>query len=271
MKLSNTITLTLGLSLLSATAHACDGHNHVRRRLESSEDDADLSAIIGNVADRVADRADGDGDRDADGDGGGDADYGIRDGRVTVADFTFESARDFMDNARCGQRTPSEEEVDRNREVVREWRERKGRDRRERRLSTKNIDVYFHRIYNDSNSGKVSDSAISQQIQILNNAFSPDFSFTLKATRDTKDTNLYNCQYGSSKTDNMKSNMREGGAGTLNIYSCNPKDGLLGWATFPDDYNKAKGKDGVIIKYGTMPGGNASPYNLGDTGTHEGK
>ena len=67
----------------------------------------------------------------------------------------------------------------------------------------------------------------------------------------------------------MKPSLREGGAQTLNIYSCRPSNGILGYATFPTSYDSQPSLDGVVILDESMPGGTAAPYNQGDTLTHE--
>jgi hypothetical protein len=65
----------------------------------------------------------------------------------------------------------------------------------------------------------------------------------------------------------MKSALRQGGKDTLNIYTGDLSDDLLGWATFPK--RKLDTYDGVVMLAESAPGGTAVPYNLGDTATHE--
>ena len=40
-------------------------------------------------------------------------------------------------------------------------------------------------------------------------------------------------------------------------------EGLLGYATFPVDYNDNPGDDGVVILFSSVPGGASAPYDQG--------
>ncbi|HEX6126774.1 MAG TPA: zinc metalloprotease [Pyrinomonadaceae bacterium] len=134
------------------------------------------------------------------------------------------------------------------------------------------INVYFHVIRRGTgiSNGDVPDSMINQQISVLNSAFAgTDWTFNLAATTRTTNTTWFN-NCGSSTTETqMKNALRQGSADDLNIYSCNPGGGLLGWATFPSGYSGRPLYDGVVLLHSSLPGGSAAPYNEGDTATHE--
>lgn len=131
------------------------------------------------------------------------------------------------------------------------------------------IPVYWHVITNSSGQGIPTSKQISDQMAVLNAAYAASgFKFNLIATTQTANNSWYTCTGGSCESQ-MKTALRQGGAGTLNIYTNNMGGGLLGWATFPSSYASAPMMDGVVMLYSTVPGGTAAPYNLGDTGTHE--
>lgn len=134
------------------------------------------------------------------------------------------------------------------------------------------IPVYFHVIRRGTgvSNGDVTTAMITNQISVLNNAYaSTGWSFNLVSTDRTTNTSWFNNCATSSTESAIKNALRQGTADDLNIYSCNPSGGLLGWATFPSSYNGNPKNDGVVVLFSSLPGGSAVPYNLGDTATHE--
>ncbi len=134
------------------------------------------------------------------------------------------------------------------------------------------IPVYFHVINKGSGiaNGDVPASQITSQINVLNAAYAgTGWSFNLVATDRTTNTTWFNSCDKSNVEKSMKNALRQGTADDLNLYTCNPGGGLLGWATFPSSYASSPKMDGVVMLYSSVPGGTASPYDLGDTATHE--
>ena len=132
------------------------------------------------------------------------------------------------------------------------------------------INVYFHVITSTGGDGNVSNKTIADQIRVLNDAYAPwSWSFVLAGTTRTANDTWYTADYGSVAEAELKSSLRQGSADDLNIYTNNMGGGLLGWATFPSSYASNPSNDGVMLLYGSLPGGWTSPYNQGDTATHE--
>jgi hypothetical protein len=133
------------------------------------------------------------------------------------------------------------------------------------------INVYFHVINRGSgvSNGDITTQMINDQMNVLNAAYAGwGWSFNLVQVTRTTNSTWYNGCYGTSESA-MKTALRQGTADDLNIYSCNPSNGILGYATFPSSYASKPKLDGVVILYSSVPGGSAAPYNLGDTATHE--
>jgi len=137
---------------------------------------------------------------------------------------------------------------------------------------TVTIPVYFHVINKGTgiSNGDIPDSMIADQIAVLNAAYNgTGFQFQLVATdRTTNSTWFTTCDQAGTESS-MKGALRKGTADDLNIYTCSPGGGLLGWATFPSSYSSSPKMDGTVLLYSSLPGGSAAPYNEGDTGTHE--
>ncbi|WP_083323731.1 zinc metalloprotease [Kytococcus sp. HMSC28H12] len=135
------------------------------------------------------------------------------------------------------------------------------------RQATYEVPVYFHVITDSQGNGALTEEQVAQQMDVLNEAYADaGFSFTLADTT-TADDAWYGVSPGAPAEDEMGSELHQGGAGDLNLYTANLGGGLLGWATFPEPNPGTD--DGVVILTGSAPGGDAAPYNEGDTGTHE--
>jgi hypothetical protein len=97
------------------------------------------------------------------------------------------------------------------------------------------IPVVWH-VVHDGSDGNLSSGAINASINVLNDSFAGStggaatpFQFSLTATTYTDNANWYDNCHVSSVESQMKSALRQGGASTLNVYSCGMGgSGLLG-------------------------------------------
>ena len=138
------------------------------------------------------------------------------------------------------------------------------------------IPVIVHVISEDGTraGGNIPDSLINAQINVLNDSYAGStggaataFGFELVSINRVTNPSWYPIVYGSAGERQMKAALRQGDAGTLNVYTGDLSDDLLGWATFPQ--RRLNTSDGVVILAESLPGGTATPYNEGDTATHE--
>ena len=171
---------------------------------------------------------------------------------------------------RCATIEPNEVERGRIDQEMRNF----GAQRQQANLffTSATVNVYVHVINNGSGptNGNVSTAMITDQIQVLNEAFAnAGFSFNLAGIDRTTNADWYTMSPGSAEEREAKAALRVGTAAELNIYTANPGGGLLGWATFPSSYSRQPTMDGVVVLFSSLPGGSAVPYHLGDTGTHE--
>jgi hypothetical protein len=143
-------------------------------------------------------------------------------------------------------------------------------------LATVTIPVIVHVVAENTTraGGYIPDSMITNQISVLNQAYAGGtggaataFGFSLTKITRTVNPSWYPIVDGSAAERAMKSALREGGDGTLNIYTGELADDLLGWATFPQ--STINSYDGVVALAESLPGGTVANYNLGDTATHE--
>lgn len=96
------------------------------------------------------------------------------------------------------------------------------------------IPTYFHVIHSTTGAGNITDQQVADQMQVLNDAFAPaGFAFNLVQVVRRPNNLWYNMAMGRSSETDAKKALRKGGANTLNLYTANLADKLLGWATFP--------------------------------------
>lgn len=139
------------------------------------------------------------------------------------------------------------------------------------KMTSVSIPVAWHVVYRTrrgQQEGNIPDQWINDQIDVLNNAFSgTGFSFFLASVDRTNSKKWYTGCY--NQDNKMKQALNIDPANNLNIYTCRPSGGILGYAYLPATFPESDYRHGVVLLDESLPGGNAAPYNLGDTGTHE--
>ncbi len=134
------------------------------------------------------------------------------------------------------------------------------------------VPVYVHVMAAADGTGDVTNAQIADQITVLNQTYAgaessaaaqTGFTFTLAGV-DRFFNNTWHRDGSSSK---YRKATRQGGKNALNMWLVDFN--YLGIATFPWDYKKSPGVDGVRVHFDSLPGGGIANYNLGETATHE--
>ena len=119
--------------------------------------------------------------------------------------------------------------------------------------------------------GDVPDGWIEAQIDTLNAGFAPlGVRFALALVQRVDNAEWYeDLRLGSAAERDMKEALALDPARVLNLYTASLGLDYLGWATLPDARAEVDDYQGVVVLDQSLPGGNAVPYHLGHTGTHE--
>jgi hypothetical protein len=139
-------------------------------------------------------------------------------------------------------------------------------------LAAAAVPVYVHVMRDAAGNGDVTDRQISDQMAVLNKTFAGQessaaantgFTFTLAGTFRYNNNQWHKDKQSSA----YRKQTRKGGANALNIWLVD--FAYLGIATFPWDYDRNPGIDGIRVHFDSLPGGGIANYNLGETATHE--
>ncbi len=135
------------------------------------------------------------------------------------------------------------------------------------------VPVRFH-VLTGGGHGRLSAKAVAGQIAVMNAAYAGDMggadtgvSFRLEDTDYTDNPAWFSRPQQNEKA--LKTALREGGPGTLNLYTAAVGSDVLGFSTFPQWYRAHPALDGVVIDYRSLPDGPYQHFNKGYTAVHE--
>ncbi|WIA18707.1 hypothetical protein OEZ85_003407 [Tetradesmus obliquus] len=123
--------------------------------------------------------------------------------------------------------------------------------------------------------GYVSQNRIDRQMRLLNGAYGQQFSFSLRGVQwyTTSRGYLFTAGQSSATERQVKTSIcaraGNGAASVLNLYTWQPGQDVLGWATMPDWFVDTPDRDGVVILHSVITGGGDPAYAQGDTLVHE--
>jgi hypothetical protein len=136
------------------------------------------------------------------------------------------------------------------------------------------VPVVVHVISAEDGSGRLSRATVEEQVDVLNTAFGggyggADTGIRFRLTRITRTVDDAWFSDFSAHEDAAKERLRRGGAGTLNLYTADLGEGVLGASTFPQEYADHPDADGVVVDHRSVPGGGREKFDHGFTAVHE--
>jgi hypothetical protein len=235
------------LSLTSVIANACDHHDN--DNLRSVDEDTDHHAETSQDRRQLKEIPK----------------------KFVMDGIEFPSQEAFIKSgARCGTKDLTEEEREKEKNDIAEYRAKNPNVSRS--IENITIDVVFNVIYSIFFGGRLSQGDIEAQMDVLNEAFaSSGFSFNLREVQYYRKLSWFT---SCANNQSFKESIRRGstdGRDVLYIYTCNPTGGILGYAYLPSVIGDGVPleRDGVVLRYSSLPGGSSAPYNEGVTATHE--
>ncbi len=138
------------------------------------------------------------------------------------------------------------------------------------RMKDIEVAVHFHILRKKNGDWNVTDQQIAEQLEVLNRSFAEHgITFTLDGVSRRKKNKFAKKCLSEGVETKFKKRYAVAPVTTLNIYTCRPKDDVLGYAYFPSDYPEDSFMHGIVLLHSTLPGGKAAPFDLGDTAVHE--
>jgi hypothetical protein len=148
-----------------------------------------------------------------------------------------------------------------------------------KRGDTAVVPVYIHVLNTGPapEQGNLPLRQLVEQVVVLNTTFggfrggaNTGFRFVLAGVDRTTNAEWFAMEPETPTELAAKTALHRGGLNALNIYTTNGgNDQYLGWAYFPKDAKRQPAIDGIVIHYGSLPGGFIDFFNLGFTATHE--
>lgn len=178
----------------------------------------------------------------------------------------YESIQAFVKEGRgCATPRPNHYQIKRNDEKLRRARINISQ------INRIEINVQFIHI-TKRNQGVIPETMRQEQIAVLNNSYNPAgifFMYNPATVKTVENAEWFDMDIDSSAVRHAKSSLHASPERNLNFYTAGLSPSLLGWATFPWELEGDRDMDGVVIQCNTLPGGSASPFNLGMTAVHE--
>jgi hypothetical protein len=132
------------------------------------------------------------------------------------------------------------------------------------------VPVRFH-VVHQGQRGYLPDRQLKAQVAMLNGVYTPaGIEFRIEDIGLHENDFWFTGEPGTDAEIEMKTELGKDTARCLNLYTCEPGGGLLGYATFPWWYHDSPQLDGVVIHHASLPQSRENwPYNLGMTAVHE--